>query len=134
MTFKTLSYVHINVAATADGKIDTFERQGATISSAQDKERVDKLRAQADAVMVGGRTLHDEDPKLTIKSGALRAARLARGLPANPAKVGVASRLNLKLDSNFLTTGSARIILFTTTQTSETRLAVLRARCRNFHP
>ena len=121
-------YVHINAAATADGKIDTFERQGATISSAQDKERVDKLRAQADAVMVGGRTLHDEDPKLTIKSGALRAARLARGLPANPAKVGVASRLNLKLDSNFLTTGSARIILFTTTQTSETRLAVLRAR------
>lgn len=121
-------YVHINIAATADGKIDTFERQGATISSAQDKERVDKLRAEADAVMVGGRTLHEEDPKLTIKSGALRAARLARGLPANPAKVGIASRLNLKPDSNFLTAGSARIIVFTTTQTSETRLAVLRAR------
>ena len=120
-------YVHINVAATADGKIDTFERQGATISSAQDKERVDKLRAEADAVMVGGRTLHDEDPTLTIKSGALRAARLARGLSANPAKTGVASRLDLKPDSNFLTTGSARIVLFTTAQTDESQLAMLRS-------
>ncbi len=121
-------YVHINVAATADGKIDTFERRGAAISSARDKERVDKLRADADAVMVGGRTLHDEDPKLTVKSETLRAARLARGLPPNPAKVGVASRLNLKPDSDFLTAGSARIILFTATQTSESQLAVLRAR------
>ena len=120
-------YVHINVAATADGKIDTFERQGATISSAQDKERVDKLRAEADAVMVGGRTLHDEDPKLTIKSEALRNERLARGLSANPAKTGVASRLDLKPDSNFLTTGSARIVLFTTAQTDESQLAMLRS-------
>ncbi len=120
-------YVHINVAATADGKIDTFERHGAAISSAQDKERVDKLRAEADAIMVGGRTLHDEDPKLTVKSEALRNQRLARGLLANPAKVGVASRLNLKPDSNFLTTGSARIILFTTAQTDESQLAMLRS-------
>lgn len=120
-------YVHINVAATADGKIDTFERRGAVISSVRDKERVDKLRADSDAILVGGRTLHDEDPKLTIKSETLRNARLARGLPANPAKVAVASRLNLNPDSNFLTAGSARIILFTTAQTDETQLSMLRS-------
>jgi len=39
----------------------------AAISSRHDKERVDKLHAESDAVMVGGRTLLDEDPKLTIK-------------------------------------------------------------------
>ena len=112
-------FVHINVAATADGKIDTFERHGAAISSARDKERVDQLRAEADAVMVGGRTLHDEDPKLTVKSESLRAERLARGLSANPAKVGVSSRLHLKPDSNFLNAGAARIFLFTTSQTDK---------------
>jgi len=120
-------YVHINVAATADGKIDTFQRRGATISSARDKERVDKLRAEADAVMVGGRTLHDEDPKLTIKSEALRNERLARRLPANPAKVSVSPRLELKPDSNFLNAGPARIILFTTALTDETQLDMLRS-------
>ena len=36
-------------------------------------ECVDRLRAGADAIMVGGRTLLDEDPKLTVKSEALRA-------------------------------------------------------------
>ena len=121
-------YVHINVAATADGKIDTFERHGAAISSARDKERVDKLRAEADAIMVGGRTLRDEDPKLTIKSETLRNERLARGLSANPAKVGVASQLKLKPDSNFLNAGSAQIILFTTARTDESQLEMLRSR------
>ena len=69
-------YVFINVAMTADGKIDTFERKGAAISSQRDKERVDQLRAESDAVMVGGKTLLDEDPKLTVKSEELRAGRL----------------------------------------------------------
>ncbi len=120
-------YVHINVAATADGKIDTFERRGAAISSQRDKERVDQLRADADAVMVGGRTLHDEDPKLTIKSESLRYKRLERGLPANPAKVGISSCLHLKPDSNFLNAGAAHIFLFTTPQTDDTQLTMLRS-------
>ena len=63
--------VFINVAMTLEGKIDTFERKGAVISSQSDRERVDRLRAESDAVMVGGRTLLDEDPKLTVKSEAL---------------------------------------------------------------
>ena len=120
-------FVIINVAATADGKIDTFERRGAAISSARDKERVDQLRAEADAVMVGGHTLHDEDPKLTVKSESLRAERLARGLPANPAKVGVSSHLHLKPDSDFLNAGAARVFLFTTSQTDEAQRTMLRS-------
>jgi 2,5-diamino-6-(ribosylamino)-4(3H)-pyrimidinone 5'-phosphate reductase len=120
-------FVTINVAATADGKIDTFERRGAAISSARDKERVDQLRAEADAIMVGGHTFHDEDPKLTVKSESLRAERLALGLSANPAKVGVSSRLHLKRESNFLNAGAARIFLFTTPQTDEAQLAMLRS-------
>ena len=121
-------YIFINVAATADGKIDTYERRGATISSSRDKERVERLRAEADAIMVGGRTLRDEDPKLTIKSEMLKNERLARGLPANPAKVAVATHLNFKPDSQFLTAGPARIVLFTTAQTDETQLSMLRSR------
>ncbi len=117
----------INVAMTADGKIDTVERRGAAISSARDKKRVDELRAAADAVMVGGHTLHDEDPRLTVKSEALRLARQQRGLPPNPAKVGIASRLHLKPDCRFLTDGPSRIILFTTSRTAQEQLDMLRS-------
>ncbi|HET6845502.1 MAG TPA: dihydrofolate reductase family protein [Anaerolineales bacterium] len=118
--------IHMNVAATADGKIDSMERRGASISTPRDKERVDRLRADSDAVLVGGRTLHDEDPKLTVSSGTLRLERKARGLPENPAKVAVASSLHLRPDCQFLTAGPARILLFTTERTPADQLEQLR--------
>ena len=121
-------FVFINVAMTADGKIDTSQRKGAAISSARDKERVDRLRAEADAVMVGGRTLIDEDPKLTVKSEELRAERAARGLSPNPVKVGVVTQANIKADSQFLNAGPAGIVIFTTARTSKRHLSLLTAR------
>ena len=72
-------------------KIDTFESKGAAISSKRDKERVDELRAAADGILVGGKTLLEENPKLTVKSEALREGRIQRGLSPNPIKVGVIS-------------------------------------------
>src|SRR5690242_6342637 len=124
----TRPFVFINVAMTADGKIDTFERKGSAISSARDKERVDQLRAEADAVMVGGRTLLDEDPKLTVKSEALRSERVARELSPNPIKVGVVTEANIRLDSDFLNTGPADIVIFTTRRTSKEHISELKAR------
>ena len=121
-------FVFINVAMTADGKIDTFERKGSAISSARDKERVDRLRAGADAIMVGGKTLLDEDPKLTVKSEELRAERVAGGLPPNPVKVGIVSQANLRADSQFLNAGPADIVIFTTRRTSKEHLALLESR------
>ena len=126
-------FVRLNVAATADGKIDTLQRRGAAISSERDKQRVDELRAAVDAVMVGGHTLHDEDPRLTVKSEALRLGRLARGLRANPAKVGIASRLALRPDCHFLNDGPARIILFTTPRTAPNQLVLLRSMGAQVH-
>jgi 2,5-diamino-6-(ribosylamino)-4(3H)-pyrimidinone 5'-phosphate reductase len=121
-------FTFINIAVTADGKMDTYERKGAAISSALDKARVDKLRAEADAVMVGGRTLLEEDPKLTVKSEALRAERVVRGLSPNPVKVGVVTRADIKPDSNFLNFGQARVVIFTTSQTSKAQVEILRSR------
>ena len=121
-------FVFVNVAMTADGKIDTFQRRGAAISSPRDKWRVDALRAGAGAVMVGGRTLLDEDPKLTVKSEELRAERVARGLSPNPVKVGVVTQAKIKEDSQFLNAGPANIVIFTTRRTSKRHLSLLTSR------
>lgn len=120
-------FVFINVAMTADGKIDTFQRKGSAISSQRDKERVDRLRAEADAIMVGGKTLLNEDPKLTVKSEDLRADRVQRGLTANPIKVGVATEAHLKPDSDFLNAGPANIVIFTTRWTSKHHISLLKS-------
>ena len=121
-------FTFINVAVTADGKMDTYERHGAAISSATDKVRVDQLRAESDAVMVGGKTLLDEDPKLTVKSEALRAERVARGLTPNPIKVGIVTNAEGVADSDFLNFGSARVVIFTTDRTSKAQVEFLRSR------
>ncbi len=120
-------YVFINTATSADGKIDTFERKGSAISSIRDKERVDQLRADADAVLVGGKTLLGELPKLTVKSEALREARVKRGVTPNPIKVGVVTSADIPLDSDFIKAGPARAVIFTTSRTSISQLETLRA-------
>lgn len=120
-------WVTMNVAMTVDGKIDTAARRGAAISSPDDWERVDRLRAESDAVMVGGQTLLDEDPRLTVKSAALWEWRRSRGLDENPAKVGIVSEAGLSPDSRFLTHGPARVLVFTTGRTDPAQIAGLRA-------
>ena len=120
-------YTFINVAMTADGKIDTFERRGAAISSQRDKQRVDELRASADAVLVGGRTLLEEQPKLTVKNEALREGRVRQGRSPNPIKVGVVTVADIPKESDFIQTGDTRLVIFTTSQTSISKLAELRA-------
>jgi riboflavin-specific deaminase-like protein len=110
-------FVILNIAMTADGKTDTVFRKGASISSPEDIDRVDHLRADVDAIMVGGRTLLDDDPRLMVKSEQLRHERTQRGLSANPIKIGVVTVANLRPDSRFLNAGSAQVIILTTSQT-----------------
>ncbi len=118
-------YVILNVAMTADGKTDTVARRGAAISSPLDRQRVDRLRASCDAVLVGGRTLAGDDPRLTVKSAELRAERLRRGQSENPVKVGVVSKAKLSPGSRFLTAGPAQKIIFTTIQTDPAQVGWL---------
>jgi len=119
--------VLVNVAMSADGKLDSVARKGITISSSADKARVDRLRASMDAVLVGGRTLLDEDPKLTVKSPELRAERAARGLEENPVKVGIVSVADLDPKGFFLTAGPARRLIYTTSRTTSEQIARLEA-------
>jgi 2,5-diamino-6-(ribosylamino)-4(3H)-pyrimidinone 5'-phosphate reductase len=123
-------YVLVNMAMTADGKIDTVERRGARISGAADTARVDRLRAWADAVMVGGRTLLAEDPRLTVRDSALADERVRDGRSPQPDKIGVISCIghpggagpSLPATSRFLGDGGGRVIVATTSRTEPTAI------------
>ena len=86
-----------------------------------DKMRVDNLRADVDAVMVGGRTLLQENPRLTVKSE--RTAPGQRNSWANqriPSRWESFHRIgegDLPAQCDFLSAGPAGVMLFTTTQT-----------------
>ena len=55
-----LPFVFINMAMAADGKIATANRAVSTFSSKHDFEHLLELRATADAVMSGARTVNEQ--------------------------------------------------------------------------
>jgi 2,5-diamino-6-(ribosylamino)-4(3H)-pyrimidinone 5'-phosphate reductase len=127
-------FVIVNMAVSADGKVDTVARRGARISGPADTARVDRLRADADAVAVGGRTLLAEDPRLTVRDLALVRGRIAAGRPAQPMKVAVVSHIDapggpdaLRPGSRFLGEGDGSVIVHTTRRSDEAAVAWLRA-------
>lgn len=88
-----------------DGKISTFARRQVRISGIQDMSRVDALRAESDAVMVGIGTVLSDDPSLLVKSEILRRSRLERGLPKNPLRIVVDSLARTPADAKVLGDG-----------------------------
>lgn len=98
-------HVFINSAMSADGKISSFLRRQVRISGSEDLLRVDRLRAESDAVMVGVGTVIADDPRLRVKSEALRSWRLERGMPENPLRVVADSRARTPLDAEVLGPG-----------------------------
>jgi 2,5-diamino-6-(ribosylamino)-4(3H)-pyrimidinone 5'-phosphate reductase len=83
-------HVRVNAATSVDGKLSTRERTQVAISGPEDFARVDSLRAEHDAVMVGVGTVLADDPSLTVDD-APRSAQ--------PARVVADSTLRTPLDA-----------------------------------
>jgi len=104
-------HVLVNAATSVDGKLSTRERTHVSISGREDFDRVDTLRADADAVMVGVGTVVADDPSLTVDDPDRRAARLDRGEPANPARVVADSRVRTPADARVLDDAAETFLL-----------------------
>ncbi|MFC6718325.1 2,5-diamino-6-(ribosylamino)-4(3H)-pyrimidinone 5'-phosphate reductase [Natrialbaceae archaeon GCM10025810] len=92
-------HVIVNAAVSADGKLSSRRREQIAISGEADFERVDRLRAESDAVVVGVGTVLADDPHLTVKDPKLRERRLEAGEPEHPARVVVDSRCRTPADA-----------------------------------
>ncbi len=66
--------VTVNAAVSVDGKLSNYLRDQVELSGEEDWRRVDRLRAEADAVAVGVGTVIADDPSLTVKDES-RATR-----------------------------------------------------------
>lgn len=95
-------YVIVNTAMSADGKLSTRERRQVKISGSQDFNRVDRLKAGSDAVMVGIGTVLADNPSLTVKSEECRKNRLGRGTDLHPVRIVVDSHARTPPDAKIL--------------------------------
>ncbi|AUX09967.1 2,5-diamino-6-(ribosylamino)-4(3H)-pyrimidinone 5'-phosphate reductase [Halalkaliarchaeum desulfuricum] len=117
--------VVVNAATSVDGKLSTRCREQLRISGPEDFDRVDRLRAAADAIAVGVGTVLADDPNLGVKEEQRRVTRLQNGRPAHPARVVVDSRARTPPDAE-LFDGDASVYVLTGTDAPEERLEGLR--------
>lgn len=82
-------YVLLSVATSIDSRIDDASTDRLLLSNAEDFDRVDQVRAESDAILIGAGTMRADNPRLLVNSEARRAARVAAGKPAFPLKVTI---------------------------------------------
>lgn len=117
-------HVHVNAATSVDGKLSTRRREQVRISGDEDFARVDRLRADADAVLVGVGTVVADDPHLTVDDSTLRAARTDRGDPANPARVVIDSSGRTPADARILDDTATTYVVVSAAATDARRRAL----------
>ncbi|MGW2035574.1 dihydrofolate reductase family protein [Streptomyces sp. NPDC001811] len=113
-----LPYVLLSAAVSLDGYLDDTGPDRLLLSGPADFDRVDAVRASADAILVGAGTIRADNPRLLVNSAERRADRVARGEPEYPLKVTVTATGDLDPDAKFWHTGGDKIV-YTTDQGAE---------------
>lgn len=101
-------YILLSCAISLDGYLDDDTPERLVLSNAADLDRVDEVRAGVDAILVGANTVRRDNPRLSVRSPARRAAREAAGKPATPLKV-ILSSGEVPEDAAFRADGSALV-------------------------
>lgn len=103
-------YVLLSVATSVDGHIDDLSPDRLLLSNSEDFERVDQVRADSDAILIGAGTMRADNPRLIVNSQQKRASRVARGLPEYPLKITVTRSGDLDPGLKWFHHGGERII------------------------
>ncbi len=105
-------YTILSCSISLDGYLGGGTDERLVLSNDADLERVDQVRAECDAILVGAGTVRDDNPRLLVRSPDLRAQRRARGLAESPTKVTITRHAQLDADSNFFATGDAEKLVY----------------------
>lgn len=116
-------FVFVNMATTVDGKITSAGREHPAFASPGDRVRMDRLRAAADALLVGAGTVRSDNPAWHVRTRTLRERCISEGRPGGPHRVLVSASARVPADSRFFDARhGGQSILVTTRGTPQDRL------------
>ena len=120
-------FVIINVAATADGKLAPANRHFVPFGSRRDQVHLLELRAEADAVLSGARTL--DKGKVTLGPGGVRYQRLRKrnGLAEYNVRVVVSGSGTINPDAEIFKHHFSPIIVLVSERAPKSKLKVLQS-------
>src|SRR5947199_4112401 len=95
-----------------DGYLDDATNKRLLLSNDADFDRVDAVRAECDAILVGAETVRRDNPRLLVRSPERREDRRARGLPPSPVKVTLTGSGELDPGSRFFATGDGDKLVY----------------------
>jgi len=122
-----LPFVFINMAITADGKIATANRAVSCFGSRRDKAHLLELRATADAVMAGARTVDLNAVNLGPGPAKYRRRRIRHGLAEYNLRIIVSRSGSVNPNAEIFKQRFSPIIILTTAGAGQRRLKKLRA-------
>lgn len=119
-------FVSVNMAMTADGKIATANRAVSSFGSKRDIAHLYELRARADAVMSGARTIDSNEVYLGPGGVRYQRQRLKNGLAEYNLRVIVSGSGRLDPRARIFEKRFSPILIITSEQAPVRRLARLR--------
>lgn len=105
-------YTLLSCSMSIDGYLDDAAEERLLLSNHADFDRVDAVRAQCDAILVGAHTVRRDNPRLLVRSHARQGERVARGLPPSPVKVTVTGRGDLDPSAQFFVAGDVEKLIY----------------------
>ncbi|MEV0696211.1 dihydrofolate reductase family protein [Streptomyces sp. NPDC050388] len=107
----TRPYVILSAAISVDGYLDDTSPDRLLLSNEPDFDRVDQVRAESDAILIGANTMRRDNPRLLVNSEERRTRRIADGKPEYPLKVTVTASGDLSADLKFWHHGGQKLVL-----------------------
>lgn len=115
---KNRPFVHLKLAMSLDGRISLDGSVSTALSGDPGRRRVQEIRHEHDAILVGGNTVFVDDPSLTDRSGLPRRRQLVRVILDN--------RLRTPPDSTVAKTAAEIPTLVFTNSRDDTAMLALR--------
>jgi 2,5-diamino-6-(ribosylamino)-4(3H)-pyrimidinone 5'-phosphate reductase len=94
-------FVTTNFAASVDGKVTFAEPGPFALSSHEDKRRMARHRAEADALLWGAGSVLVDEPVARVRRPELAEARRGRGQPPHPLNVLVTASARVPVDNRY---------------------------------